>query len=250
MLRLDEARLALLDAPRRGAGLARPGPDRAARRMVARATGGPGAPPPPPGPLAPALRARRWRVAAALEAAEPRLTDLDGRAGDGDLGLSMQRGAAALRALPAAAWADPPTALAAMAEALRRAIGGSSGPFYATALLRAARALPAAPGPADWAAAFAAGGGGDRRAGRREARRPHHAGRAGAGGRGLRGAAADEGGRPPRRRRAEAGVAATAAMLPRLGRASYLGDRARRRAGCRRGRGGDLAAGAGGLMAV
>ena len=66
----------------------------------------------------------------------------------------MRRAAAALRALPEVALADPPTALAVMAEALRRAIGGSSGPFYATALMRAARHLPASPAPADWAKAF------------------------------------------------------------------------------------------------
>jgi len=94
---------------------------------------------PTPGPLAPALRTAALAVAAAFEAEEAKLTALDAQAGDGDLGISMVRGAAALRALPQPAWADPPTALAQMGETLRRAIAGSSGPFYATALLRAAR---------------------------------------------------------------------------------------------------------------
>ena len=40
---------------------------------------------------------------------------------------------------------------------MRQAIGGSSGPFYAAALLRAASELPAEPTAADWAKAFRAG---------------------------------------------------------------------------------------------
>jgi dihydroxyacetone kinase len=142
----------------------------------------------------------------------------------------MRRAAAALRALPPAALADPPTALAAMAERLRRAIGGSSGPFYATALIRAAGRLPAAPAPADWAGAFAAavaaiGELGGAQPGDRtmlDALLPaatalSHAIEAGAGlGAAIRDAATA----------AEAGTQATATMLPRVGRASYLGARA------------------------
>ena len=221
VLRLDAARLALLDAP--GEAPAWPGPGRIAPRAMVAAPPAAAAPATAPGPLAPALQAAALAVAAALDAAEPRLTELDSAAGDGDLGLSMQRGAAALRALPAAAWADPPTALAAMGEALRRAIAGSSGPFYATALLRAARTLPAAPGPADWATAFAAGVaaiaelGGARPGDRTMLDALVPAAEAFAA-RGTLAAAAAA---------AEAGVAATAAMSPRLGRASYLGDRVR-----------------------
>lgn len=221
VLRLDAARLALLDAP--GEAPAWPGPGRLApRAVVAAPPAAAPAPMVPPGPLAPALRAAVLAVATALDAAEPRLTELDSAAGDGDLGLSMQRGAAALRALPDAALADPPTALAAMGEALRRAIAGSSGPFYATALLRAARALPAAPGQADWAAAFTAGVaaigelGGARPGDRTMLDALVPAAEAFATSGTLAAAAA-----------AEAGVAATAGMSPRLGRASYLGDRVR-----------------------
>jgi dihydroxyacetone kinase len=182
-----------------------------------------------PGPYSERLRSAALAVASALEAAEPLLTDLDSKAGDGDLGLSMTRGAEAIRALAAGAWVDPPTALNRIGDALRRAIGGSSGPFYATALLRAARTLPAMPTPADWAKSLRAGvealaelGGakaGDRTmldallpaAAAFEANLARGEGRTAA----LR-AAADA---------AEAGAAATAAMRPRLGRASYLGDR-------------------------
>jgi dihydroxyacetone kinase len=65
----------------------------------------------------------------------------------------MQRATGALRALPEGALVDSPAALA-MAEALRRAIGGSSGPFYGTVLMRAARSLPPAPQAQDRARAY------------------------------------------------------------------------------------------------
>ena len=142
----------------------------------------------------------------------------------------MTRGAEAIRALEADAWADPPTALGCMGDALRRAIGGSSGPFYATALLRAARTLPEMPTPADSAMSLQAAGiavaelggaqPGDRTmldalvpaadalaAGLQRREPPAVA---------MRAATAA----------AEAGATATAAMRPRLGRASYLGERA------------------------
>lgn len=142
----------------------------------------------------------------------------------------MSRGAAALRALPDGAWAEAPAALARMGEALRRAIAGSSGPFYATALLRAARALPTSPTPEDWSRALTAavdaiaelGGAKPRDRTMLDALRP----------------AADAfahalaAGHPPAAawkkavQAARSGAEATAAMRPRLGRASYLGDRA------------------------
>ena len=93
-------------------------------------------------PIDPAkIRAIGLSVAGALEASETYLTDLDSRAGDGDLGASMTRGAKAIRALPIEAWNDPATALVSIGSALRRAIAGSSGPFYAVALTRAGRHL-------------------------------------------------------------------------------------------------------------
>jgi dihydroxyacetone kinase len=178
-------------------------------------------------------RVKRAALAAAdaLDAAEPRLTELDSAAGDGDLGLSMARGAAAIRALPESAWTSPAHALTAMGNALRRAIAGSSGPFYATALLRAARHLSGrTPEASAWAEAFSAAVdaiaelGGARPGDRTmlDALRP----------------AADaftgalKSGQPPAEawaaavRAAEQGAEATAKMQPRLGRASYLGARA------------------------
>lgn len=229
VLKVDWARLALLDAPAESSAW-RSGSALAATRRSVPATIPPVVPEKPPGPDAHRLRSAALAVASALEAAEPRLTDLDSKAGDGDLGLSMTRGAEAIRALGEGAWADPPTALTRIGDALRRVIGGSSGPFYATALLRAARTLPATPTAGDWAKSFQAGvdalaelGGakpGD--CTMLDALRPA-ADTFEASLRGgerlavaLQAAAAS----------AEAGAAATAAMKPRLGRASYLGDRA------------------------
>jgi dihydroxyacetone kinase len=177
------------------------------------------------------VRRAAMAVADAFDAAETMLTDLDNRAGDGDLGASMVRGAAAIRALPDGAWHDPATALAAVGNALRRAIAGSSGPFYATALLRAARELHSAPDAhAVWARAFdhavasvAELGGakpGDRTM--LDALVPASE----AFGAALReGVAIGEGWRRAIAA-AERGSAATAAMHPRVGRAAYLGERA------------------------
>jgi dihydroxyacetone kinase len=175
------------------------------------------------------MRAAILAVAAALEGAEAELTDLDSRAGDGDLGSSMARGAAALRALPVTDFATPAKLLVAMGNALRRAIGGSSGPFYATALLRAGGLLEgiAVPDRAEWARAFAAAVGsiselGGAKPGDRtmlDALQPAvdvFGGTQANGPAALR-AAADA---------AAQGAAKTSELAPALGRASYLGDRA------------------------
>ncbi|WP_395712738.1 dihydroxyacetone kinase family protein [Reyranella sp.] len=226
VLKLDPERLALLDAP--AASPAWPGAGRiaAARRVVAGAEAAP-ATAKPAGPQSQRLQAMARTVAAALERAEPLLTDLDTRAGDGDLGLGMTRGAEAIYALDLAAFADAPTALRSIGEALRRAIGGSSGPFYAVGLMRAARELPAEPGMSDWARAFRAGIEAVAELGGAKAgdctmldgllpavdafdMRAENAASA------LAAAASA----------AEAGAVATAALRPRLGRSSYLGDRA------------------------
>ena len=176
----------------------------------------------------PALEA----VAHALLDREAILTDLDSKAGDGDLGASMRRAAEAILAVPASELGAPDEALAALGMALRRAIAGSSGPFYATALLRAARVLADHPSPtaANWAAAMAGaadaigelGGAkpGDRTmldalvpavdAFDRSLKSGLEAGEAWA-------AAVSA---------AESGAQETAHMTPRAGRASYLGARA------------------------
>ena len=183
--------------------------------------------------LGAAVRTAALACAAALEAAEPRLTELDSKAGDGDLGISMSRAAEAIRASCSADRSDSAASiLALLAGQLRRAIGGSSGPFYAVGLLRAARRLAEGPstGLADWADAFAAG-----------ADAVSELGGAQAGDRTMLDALlpaaralaeAAQYGLPPARawslaaEAAKAGAEATAMMKPRLGRASYLGERA------------------------
>lgn len=176
-----------------------------------------------PGPLTDKLKAAVLAIANALERAEGELTDLDAKAGDGDLGASMARAAEAAKALPDQSFSTPSRLLADLGDTLRRAIGGSSGPFYATALLRAAAELDgfAEPTSAQWLAAFRAatasiGDLGGARPGDRtmlDALAPAAT-------------AWQTGGFAAAVVAAEAGAAATAQMHPRLGRASYLGDRA------------------------
>ena len=152
LLRLDGERLALLDAPAAAPawpGSGRIGKDRkvlAAPTVMAQATGGDATTPLLHGPL--------LAVATALEQAEAELTRLDSECGDGDLGISMVRAAEVLRSAAQDGGSDPSAMLATLAARLRRAVGGSSGPFYATALLRAARSLPAHPRRGDWSQAF------------------------------------------------------------------------------------------------
>lgn len=175
------------------------------------------------GRLAPRLKHVLTSVAVALEAAEAELTDLDARTGDGDLGASMARGAAAARELGDESYSAPAHLLADLGNALRRAIAGSSGPFYATALLRAAQVLDGVdtPNGAQWRAAFTAA-----------VTAVAEIGGAGPGDRTMldalipAAAAFEAGDWRDAARAAAAGAEATAGMLPRLGRASYLGERA------------------------
>jgi len=235
VMTVDEGRLRLLDAATRAAawpglgeiGLQRPdtrafGPNRAP--LVS----------PDIEPDAVGREVRRVALAAAdaLDAAEPKLTELDSVAGDGDLGASMKRAAQAIHALPPAFFSSGAAGLTAIAAALRRAIGGSSGPFYAVALMRAARVLSGLSSvtTTQWADAFVTavdavaelGGAqpGDRTM--LDALRPaaeafRSSARAGEPGIESWKAAV---------RAAEDGVEATRTMAPRLGRASYLGHRA------------------------
>ncbi|HUW80145.1 MAG TPA: dihydroxyacetone kinase subunit DhaK [Acidocella sp.] len=75
-----------------------------------------------PGPLSGLLRTLTLRAATALEQQEASLTDLDSRAGDGDLGISMARGAEVVRAMPEDGFATPAATLVALSHALRRAV--------------------------------------------------------------------------------------------------------------------------------
>jgi dihydroxyacetone kinase len=187
-------------------------------------------------------------VAETLISARDELTDLDREVGDGDLGISLARGAAAILAeCPQYPGAEGPGAVLRAASAtVRRSVGGTSGPLYAVLLLRAAATFATASGadsarsdlaqpgggqgsPADWARAFSAGVAGVR-----------EVGDAAVGDRTMVDAlqpAADTfaeriatGADWPEAleaavQAAKQGAAATADVRARLGRSSYLGDR-------------------------
>ncbi|SKA38932.1 dihydroxyacetone kinase [Enhydrobacter aerosaccus] len=230
VLEIDGPRLARLDAPTEAP--AWPGNGRLPATRSVQPIIPPASPSTPTSTATPAgaaVRRAALRVADVLTQAESVLTELDAAAGDGDLGLSMVRAADAIRALPEAAWATPASALKAMSSALGRAIAGSSGPFYATALLRAARGLRDDPQPSDWANAFAAavasipelGGAkpGDRTM--LDALLPAAEVFRAALGAGLPAVQAWQ----RAVQAASDGAAATARLYPRVGRAAYLGDR-------------------------
>jgi dihydroxyacetone kinase len=169
----------------------------------------------------------------ALIEAGPRLTAMDQVVGDGDLGISLERGSRAVRQeLPTYPLDDPAAALHTLAVTLQRSLGGTSGPLYAAFFLRASASLGrgAADDAQTWATAFRAG-----------CTAIAELGGAAAGDRTmldalLPAAAAFQEAVGPRRTQAEAlrsaadaaakGVRATAKMVPRCGRSSYLGERA------------------------
>jgi dihydroxyacetone kinase len=100
-------------------------------------------------------------VCACLLEAEPILTDMDQRVGDGDLGISLSRGARGilheLDTYPAET--ELGAVLRSLSATVRRVVGGTSGPLYAVMLLRAAVALEQSGGSSAraWSAAFSEG---------------------------------------------------------------------------------------------
>jgi dihydroxyacetone kinase len=188
------------------------------------------------------LRRAIEAVCACLLQAEPTLTEMDQRVGDGDLGISLSRAAHAILqeidTYPAET--APGAVLRTISATIRRVVGGTSGPLYAVMLLRAASVLEQsgkAAGrdtPQDWAAAFSAavaavmelGGAhpGDRTM--VDALQPAAVA--------LQAALAQPGTGDTRTddamkaavNAATAGAGQTASMSPRLGRSSYVGDRA------------------------
>ncbi|MEX3789585.1 dihydroxyacetone kinase subunit DhaL [Paraburkholderia sp. BR14374] len=160
LLRVDDERLSLLDAASHTS--AWPALSGRVAQVAVRA-----APPAPPSASGATL-ARDATLRRAIEAvcecllaAEPILTELDQRVGDGDLGISLARGARAVQLeLDSYASATTPSAvLRGISATLRRVVGGTSGPLYAVMLLRAAAALEPSGGATawQWATAFSAG---------------------------------------------------------------------------------------------
>lgn len=159
VLCLDDELIELLDAPSQVAawlGAGRVEPQRATVPAPASTQGDYSAS--PSGPLSATIERVAKHVAQSLIAAEAELGELDAKAGDGDLGASMARGGRAILDLPSQAYTSPHQFFASLAQGMRRAIAGSSGPFYAVGLLRASRELAgiAQPTPSEWHAAFAA----------------------------------------------------------------------------------------------
>lgn len=181
-----------------------------------------------------ALRHAIRSASAALIDAEPMLTALDAQVGDGDLGISMMRGAqAVLDDLEAFDFAHPASVMERISGILRRNVGGTSGPLYAAFTLAMAISLRGEDGTltlSHWARAFDRG-----------CRALGELGGAGKGDRTMLDAllpaaealaqAASES-MPARdalnraAQAARAGTDATARLDPRFGRSSYVGDRA------------------------
>ncbi|MFE3199431.1 dihydroxyacetone kinase family protein [Embleya sp. NPDC055664] len=224
LLRVDDARLARLDAATSAPAWPTPVAGRVGEVTVLPAAPAPGTADAgtaltEPTPLTRAVEA----ACAALTEAEPHLTELDRIVGDGDLGISLARGAEAVRReLPGYGGGHPAAVLRGLADTVRRALGGTSGPLYSVLLLRAAGAVEADPSPHGWREALAAGAravgelGGARVGDRTMLDALVPAGEALVGGASLA-EAIDA---------AAAGTEETATHSARRGRSSYLGDRA------------------------
>lgn len=234
VLPVDDRILAVLDAPTQAPGWPIGGPVPRSRTLVCGSAASP--------MLVEHNRSRDTQgalvmagalaCAEALKAAESRLTELDSAAGDGDLGISMSRGAAAIRELSKQSFSDAATTLTHIAGALRKAIAGSSGPFYAVGLLRAAQHLAASEhvDATVWATAFEHAAvsiselGGAKPGDRTMLDALVPAVNALRAGLNRRDTIAEAWSACVKA--AEIGASATEQMQPRLGRASYLGSRA------------------------
>ena len=236
VLPVDDVRLSRLDAPTDAP--AWPNASARPRRPVASAPAGPAAaapvlPAPPQTRLGQALAAALGAATNALITQAARLMQLDQVVGDGDLGISLERGARAVQAaLPSYPLDDAAATLHALGVTLQRALGGTSGPLYAVLFVRAAAGLRRRDpnDPMTWADAFREG-----------CTAVSQLGGAARGDRTMLDAllpaaeaftVAIRSGSPPAdairaaARAAADGARATATLRPRLGRSSYLGDRA------------------------
>jgi dihydroxyacetone kinase len=171
-------------------------------------------------------------VCEALIHQAPQFTEMDREVGDGDLGISLARGAQAMRdQLPMIDLDDPTRTLYDLGMTVQRVMGGTSGALYSVFLLRASRLLhqEEQPGLAAWARVFRGASEAIREFGGAEpgdrtmldALLPAVAAVEAGAARGLTAAetldrAATE---------ASAGAEATKTMSPRRGRSSYVGER-------------------------
>lgn len=234
LMRVDDACLTLLQAPTEAGawpGMRRPAssapriPVVEAPVVAERSTGHPWAQ-----AHAMHFKAALLAIAGTLREHEAELTELDAVVGDGDIGISLARGAAAIeQQLSQLDAGHPAAALQQLSGILRKALGGTSGPLYAVFTLAAGMALARAADPSQphaWSTAFDAGAEaimrlGGARAGERtmlDALLP-----AAAAFRGGHGALAEV--LAATAEAARQGAEATRTMQPRKGRSSYLGDR-------------------------
>jgi dihydroxyacetone kinase len=234
VLEVDASRLARLDAPTEAPAwpsvAGRPhGRSRSEAAPIPKTSTEPEIPQPPKTETGHAIEAALRRAAEALIAAEPSLTAADQAVGDGDLGISLTRGARAiLDRLPRLPLDDPAATLLALGTCLEDALGGTSGPLYAAFFLRAGTSLTRQPN--DWAAAFENGCagmselGGASRGDRTmlDALLPA----SDAFSQAVRSGIPTREALPLAAKAAREGAAATSAMKPRRGRSSYLGERA------------------------
>lgn len=88
-----------------------------------------------------ALVAAIGRLAEAMAREAPALNEIDGALGDGDLGITMSRGSAAMRDGAEELPADLGMALLRCAQAFTKTSGSSYGTLLATGLMAAAKAL-------------------------------------------------------------------------------------------------------------
>ena len=103
----------------------------------------------------PGARQRDQAAARALIARAPRLTEMDQAVGDGDLGISLARGARPSSRPPTYPLDDPAATLHALGLTLQRSLGGTSGPLYAMSSSSGRGLAPT--DPRRWADAFRAG---------------------------------------------------------------------------------------------
>lgn len=180
-----------------------------------------------------AMRKVLQAISQAFQQSEQLLTELDSVVGDGDIGISLARGARAIdAALESFALDRPAVALQQLSAILRRVLGGTSGPLYAVFVLRAGVALSehAEPGSVGaWAEALQAGCDGMVRlggasAGDRTMLDALIPAAAALSSQAKGVAAADAASQMAIA--AEIGAEATRTMLPSKGRSSYLGERA------------------------
>src|SRR5690606_14986340 len=149
-LRVDEELLGLLDAP---SSRWLPGHPPAELKRVAVRNAEPK--PSVTGTSDPVAIQKLMKVLDAIEVAEDQLTELDRIVGDGDIGINLARGARAVRAEKLhLERLDPGSMLAAVAEIVRREVGGTSGALYGAGILAAAGAKR---GGASWEACLLSG---------------------------------------------------------------------------------------------